>query len=147
MQNTKRYVAVAVALVIFAMGFAIGNVVQVGSVAKAQSGRVFELRTYTAHPGRLDALHARFRDHTMRIFRKHGMSNVGYWSPQDAPLADNTLVYVISHPSREAAANNWKAFGADPEWRKVAEESQRDGRIVANVDSVFMDPTDYSPMK
>ena len=147
MQNKKRCVAGAVALVIFALGFALGNVVQVGSVAMAQSGRVFELRTYTTNPGRLDALHARFRDHTMRIFRKHGISNVGYWSPQDSPLADNTLVYVISHPSREAAANNWKAFGSDPEWRTVAEESQRDGRIVANVDSVFMDATDYSPMK
>ena len=118
-----------------------------GSRSLSQSGQVFELRTYTANPGRLDALNTRFRDHTTRIFGKHGMKNVGYWVPQDSPMSDNTLIYIISHPSREAAANNWKAFGADPEWRKVAEESQRDGRIVSNVDSVFMDPTDYSMLK
>ena len=132
---------------VFAIGFAAGNLAQFGSVAEAQSGQVFELRTYTAHPGRLAALNARFREHTTRIFEKHGMKNVGYWVPQDSPMSDNTLIYIISHPSREAAAANWDAFRADPEWSKVAEESQRDGRIVSNVDAVFMDPTDYSMLK
>ena len=107
-------------------------------------GRVFELRTYTTNEGRLDALNARFRNHTMRIFKKHGMTNVGYWVPQDKP---NTLIYIISHASREAAKQNWDAFRADPEWQKVAKESEADGKIVAKVESVYMDATDYSPMK
>ena len=143
MQNKKRYVAVA--LVIFTMGFALGNVTQAGSSAEAQSGQVFELRTYTTHPGRLDALNARFRNHTTRIFEKHGIKNVGYWVPQDAKdHADSTLIYIIAHPNRDAAVENWQTFRDDPEWSRVAEESQRDGRIVANVESVFLEATDYS---
>ena len=117
-------------------------------VAEAQArGRVFELRTYTAPEGKLGELHARFRNHTMRIFNKHGMTNVAYFAPQDAPLSQNTLVYLISHASREQAKANWAAFQADPEWQKVAQESQVNGKIVAKVESVFMDATDYSPMK
>ena len=111
------------------------------------TGRVFELRTYTAPDGKLPLLQKRFRDHTMRIFEKHGMKNVGYWVPQDAPAKDNTLIYVISHASRDAAKKSWADFGADPEWKKVAAESQVDGRIVAGVVSVYMDATDYSPIK
>src|SRR5436190_1958775 len=107
-------------------------------------GRVFELRTYTTNEGRLDALQARFRNHTTRIFKKHGMTNVGYWVPQDKP---NTLIYIISHASREAAKQNWDGFRADPEWQKVAKESEADGKIVAKVESVYMDATDYSPIK
>jgi hypothetical protein len=83
----------------------------------------------------------------MRIFNKHGMTSVGYFAPQDAPLSQNTLVYIISHASREQAKANWAAFQADPEWQKVAQESQVNGKIVAKVESVFMDATDYSPMK
>ena len=84
----------------------------------------------------------------MRIFEKHGIENVGYWVPQDErDHGDHTLIYIIAHPNREAAADNWKSFIADPEWSQVAEESQRDGRIVARVDSVFMDATDYSQIQ
>ena len=115
--------------------------------ADAPKARVFEIRTYYTFPGRLDALNKRFREHTLKLFEKHGMTNVGYWVPQDSPAHDNTLVYVISHASREQAKANWAAFGADPEWKKVAEESQRDGKIVERVDSVFADATDYSPTK
>jgi hypothetical protein len=111
------------------------------------AGKVFELRTYTAPDGKLPNLQARFRDHTIRIFNKHGMKSVGYWVPQDAPTKDNTLVYIISHDSREQAKKNWADFQADPEWKKVSAESQVDGRIVSNVVSVFMDATDYSPIK
>lgn len=110
-------------------------------------GQVFELRTYTTHPGRLDALTRRFRDHTTRLFEKHGMVNIGYWVAQDEPLSENTLIYVLSYPSREAATEAWEAFRADPEWRRVSEESQRDGPIVESVESVFMDPTDFSAIK
>jgi NIPSNAP protein len=109
--------------------------------------QVFELRTYTAAEGKYDALLARFRDHTMRIFENHGMVNVGYWTPQDEPLSDNTLVYIIAHPSREAAGDNWRAFGSDPEWQSVAEESQKDGRLIVGLESVFLNPTDFSPMR
>ncbi len=116
------------------------------SAAFAQNA-VYELRTYTAVDGKLDALVARFRDHTIRIFNKHGMKSVIYLSPQDAPDSANTLIYLLEHPSREAAKKAWADFQADPEWVKVAADSQVNGRIVSKVVSVFADPTDYSPMK
>jgi hypothetical protein len=109
--------------------------------------RVFEIRTYTAPEGKLAALNARFRDHTRRIFQNHNMTSIGYWVPQDAPQSQNTLIYILAHPSREEAKKSWAAFQADPEWKKVSEESQRDGRIVSKVESIFVDPTDYSPIK
>ncbi len=118
------------------------------SHAQAQNkSRVFELRTYTTNAGKLPDLEKRFRDHTMRIFGNHGMTNVAYWVPQDAPLSENTLIYVISHESREAAKKNWDAFRNDPEWKKVAAASEENGKIVDHVVSVFMDPTDFSSMK
>lgn len=131
----------------FILGFLARGIVPGEPIAYAQSGRVFELRTYTAPDGKLEELHKRFRDHTMRIFKNHGMTNIAYFRPQDAPLSQNTLIYLIAHPSREAAKANWAAFQADPEWQKVANESQKNGKIVAKVESVFLDPTDYSPMK
>jgi hypothetical protein len=109
--------------------------------------RVFEIRTYYTFPGRLDALHKRFREHTMKMFVKHGMTNVAYWTPQDSPAKDNTLIYVISHASREQARANWAAFIADPEWQKIAADSQKDGKIVEKIESVFMEATDYSPLR
>jgi hypothetical protein len=115
--------------------------------ADAVPPRVFEIRTYHTFPGRLDALHKRFREHTMRVFEKHGMTNVAYWTFEDSPAKENTLIYVISHKSREAAKASWAAFVADPEWKKIAEESQRDGKIVERIESVFVDATDYSPLK
>jgi hypothetical protein len=113
----------------------------------ADTGRVFELRTYHTFPGRLDALHKRFRDHTLKLFEKHGMTNVGYWVPQDSPARENTLIYVVSHASRDAAKASWAAFIADPEWKKVSEDSQKDGKIVEKLESVFMDAADYSPIQ
>jgi hypothetical protein len=115
--------------------------------AEAAGTRVFEIRTYTTHPGRLPALQARFRDHTTTIFKKHGMQNIGYWVPQDEPAHSNTLVYIIAHKSRDDAKKSWEAFRADPEWQKVSKASEADGKIVAKVESVFADPTDYSPIK
>ena len=113
----------------------------------AAAARVFELRTYTAPEGKLGELHARFRNHTLRIFEKHGMTNVIYLSPMNAPASQNQLVYLLAHKSREAAKASWTAFQNDPEWKKVSSESQVNGRIVAKVDSVFLTATDYSPMK
>ncbi len=113
------------------------------SIATAE---VYELRTYTTNESKLENLNARFRDHTVDLFEKHGMESVGYWVPTDEPLSKNTLIYVLRHESREAAGESWKAFIADPEWAKVAEESQKDGRILAKApESVFMSAADYSP--
>ena len=135
------------AVVLLAVGFGLGAAYSTTAAQAQVANRVFELRTYTAPDGKLPDLNARFRNHTMRIFQKHGMSNVGYWVPQDAPLKDNTLVYIISHASRDAAKKSWADFAADPEWKKVSAESQVNGRIVTTVASIFMDPTDYSPIK
>ena len=109
--------------------------------------RVYELRTYTAPDGKLDALQRRFRNHTVRIFAKHGMISVGYWVPQDSARANNTLVYVLAYPSREAAQRSWAAFRADAEWQRVRAESESAGPIVLRVESVYMSATDYSPLR
>jgi len=132
---------------VFGAGYLSGTTRRSDPAWAQSADRVFELRTYTAAEGKYDALLTRFRDHTLRIFEKHGMTSVAYWTPQDAPLAENTLVYVLSHPSREAADANWRAFGQDPEWQRVAEESQRDGRLIVGLERVFLDPTDFSPMR
>ena len=113
----------------------------------AQDQKVFELRTYQATPGNLDNLHARFRDHTIRIFRKHGMEIVGFWSPTSEDEKDDFLLYLLAHDSQEAADASWQAFGSDPEWERVAEESNRNGQILAGVERKYMVSTDYSPMK
>jgi len=114
----------------------------------AQStGRVFELRTYTCNEGKLPDLEKRFRDHTIAIFQRHHMVSVGYWIPQDVPRSGDTLIYILAHPSRDEAKANWAAFQADPEWQKVRAESEANGKIVNHVDSVFMDPADFSPLK
>jgi hypothetical protein len=112
-----------------------------------QPGRVFELRTYTCYEGKLPDLLARFRNHTIGIFEKHGMTSIAYWVPQDSPASQNTLIYILAHPSRDAAKKNWAEFGKDPEWQKVQKDSEANGKIVSKVESVFMAPTDFSPLK
>ena len=110
------------------------------------NAEVYELRTYTAAPGRLGALNARFRNHTCRLFEKHGMKNIGYWTPMDE-RKDNTLIYILAHRSREAAAASWDAFRKDPAWLKARAESEADGKIVDKVESLFLEAVDYSPLK
>jgi uncharacterized protein YbaA (DUF1428 family) len=105
-------------------------------------GQLLELRTYHAPAGKLDALLARFRDHTCKLFTKHGMTNVGYWVPVENP--DNLLIYLMAYPDKEARDASWKAFAADPDWKKAQAESEVDGKLVAKVDQVFMEPTDFS---
>ncbi len=115
--------------------------------------RFFEMRTYIAHEGKFEDLHKRFRDHTNRLFQKHGMQLVGYWTPvADAkgeltPEAARTLVYILAYPSREAREESWKGFMADPEWQAAYKESHKDGPLVAKVISQYLKPTDYSPIK
>jgi hypothetical protein len=143
----NRSLVLAATTFIFVAGMFAGSLLTTG-IAHAQAGKhVYELRTYTAPEGKLGELHARFRDHTIGIFNRHGMKSVIYLAPQDAPDSANTLIYVLEHPSRDAAKKAWADFQADPEWQKVNTESQVNGRIVSKVVSVFADPTDYSPMK
>jgi hypothetical protein len=118
-----------------------------GSVnAEAEdSAAVFELRVYHTAEGRLPALLARFRDHTVGLFTRHGITSVVYWTPLDEPLKDRTLFYILKFPSREEAAKRWKAFQDDPEWIKVKAESEASGKIVEKIDSTFLELTDFSP--
>jgi len=113
--------------------------------AKPAEGAVFELRIYHANEGKLDDLLARFRDHTVTIFKRHGMESVAYWTPTDDPLKGKTLVYMLKHPSREAATANWAAFHDDPEWKRVSAASEVNGKLVDKVESTFMTLTDFSP--
>lgn len=131
---------------VFAAGFIAGQVVDGGS-AEAQGRKVFELRTYTAPDGRLGDLLTRFRNDTLRVFEKHGMQNVGYWVPVDAPASSNTLIYLLAHDSRDAATKSWTAFREDPEWRAIAERTQANGPIVSKVETVFLEAADFSPLK
>jgi hypothetical protein len=109
--------------------------------------RVYELRTYTAVDGKLEAVKARFRDHTLALFKRHGMESVGYFVPQDPERSKNTLIYILAHPSLEAAQKNWAAFRADPDWVKAKADSEAAGPIVLKTESVFLSPTDFSALK
>ena len=135
-------------ILVFGCGLVVGRVAPpLGSAHAQASSRVFEIRTYTASDGRLDALHARFRDHNLRILQKYGITNIAYFKPLDAPLSQNTMMYVVAHPSRDAARKAWAGVAADPEFQKVLAETDRNGTVVAKVESVFADPADYSPLK
>jgi len=119
------------------------------ATAQANNGNssagVFELRVYHAAAGKLSELEARFRDHTIKIFARHGMKSVAYWTPLDEPEKSNTLIYILHHPSREAATANWKAFQEDPEWKSVKEKSEANGKLVEKIDSTYLVLTDFSP--
>lgn len=106
---------------------------------------MFELRTYYAAPGKLDALLARFRDHTCKLFKKHGLVDLGYWVPLDNP--DNKLIYILRHASEQARIASWTAFGNDPEWQRVFSESEKAGSLTSKVESVLMEATDFSAMR
>jgi len=109
------------------------------------STAVYELRVYHAAAGKLADLETRFREHTVKIFERHGMKSVAYWTPLDEPDKSNTLIYILQHPSREAATANWKSFQDDPEWKSVKEKSEVNGKLVDKVDSTYMALTDFSP--
>jgi NIPSNAP len=106
---------------------------------------VYELRIYHAAPGKLAELLARFRDHTVKLFDRHGIKSVAYWTPIDEPQKSNTLIYILQHPSREQAAANWKSFQDDPEWKSVKEKSELNGKLTETIDSTFLTLTDFSP--
>ena len=139
--RARRFVLGATAMIAVGLiGFAAGV-----SVGQEKKTRVYELRTYTVLPGRLPALHKRFAEHTMKLFEKQGMKNEMYWVPTDDARKDNTLIYFLSHDSQEAADRSWKAFQADPEWIKVRDASEADGKILAKApERVYMKLTEYS---
>ncbi len=135
---------------VFSAGFVVGNskTFEMWPTANAQKpGRVFELRTYTASGGRMEELKTRFREHTMRYFEKHGMTNIGYWTPMDAPASQTTLVYLLSHSSREAAKESWAGFAKDPSWVEARTASNVKGNIVAKTESIFLNAADFSQLK
>jgi hypothetical protein len=133
---------------IFACGIAVGQLFDARSVVRAQSDqRVFEMRTYTAADGKLADLQARFRNHTTALFQKHGITNIGYWVPADAPQSQSTLVYILAYPNREEAKKRWSEFQADADWQKARTASEVNGKLTTKVESLFMNPLDFSPMK
>ena len=147
--RSKIFVAsslILVGLIAFAAGYSTGQ-------ESKGSPRVYELRTYTTLPGRLPALNKRFAEHTVKLFEKHGMRNEIYFIPtekavgQQVTPVENTLIYIVSHDSREAADKSWKAFGSDPDWKTAQKASEADGKIVEKVERVWMTLTDYSPKR
>jgi len=121
------------------------NTLRSSDVRPAQ--HVYELRLYYVKEGKMDALKARFGDHTDALFKRHNMESVGYWQPQDAPSSQNLFVYILEHPSREEAQKNWAAFQADADWKKVKADSEANGPLVDHIDSYLMDPTTFSALK
>ena len=145
MPNKRTFTIVALSLL--AAGLAAGG--PIANPAQGQTpSRTFEIRTYTAQPGKFDAMKARFRDHIVpTMFPKYGMTLIGFWTAADAPLSENTLVYVLAHPNREAAKKNWDAFRNGPERAKVWAETEKDGPINLKVESIFVNPIEFSPLK
>lgn len=143
--TTRAVRGIALGLLVFLAGYWAGS--SRSSVHAQMDTRVFELRTYHTFEGKLDALLTRFREHTIEIFNRHGMTSIGYWVPTDEPLKGKTLVYILAFPSREAATKDWAEFRNDPQWNDVAAASEKNGKIVEKVDSIFLDPTDFSKMR
>jgi len=142
----KGWSVSVLALVSFAAGSLItARLAQMNQV-RADSNRVFELRVYHSVPGKLPALELRFRDTASKLLAKHGLDAVGYWVPEDAPASNNTFIYILAHPSREEAKKNWAAMFADPGFKEMMKAEQAD-KLVEKVDSTYMHPTDFSPLK
>lgn len=112
------------------------------SAAESSTNTCFELRTYYAAEGKLDALNARFRDHTTQLFAKHGMANIGYWVPLDN--TENKLIFLLSYPDKNARDRSWAAFQADPDWIAAKSKSEEAGKLVTKAESRFLSPTDFS---
>ncbi len=130
-----------------AVAFVAGMSVDEAPAVEAQTNHIYELRIYTTAEGRLGALLERFGGGELDLFLKHGMKSVGYWVPDDAPTSENTMIYMLAHESREAAAASWQGFFDDPEWETMRAKSLEDGPIVTEVESTFMNPTEFSPVK
>ena len=141
-KNGPAHVAICAAALLVLSG-----VFMTALAAEAYGQGVFEIRTYTTHPGKLGDLHNRFRNHTNPLFVKHGMRLIGYWTPTETPTFQNTLIYILAYPSREAREKSWKAFLADPVWKLAYTNSIKNGKLVAAVEATFLDATEYSPLQ
>jgi hypothetical protein len=144
-----RFVVAVVAIIVLAATFCAGRTGHSlqSALGSNRKERVFEIRTYTCEHGKLPALLARFRDHTTRLFEKHGMTNIGYWVPIDGERSRNTLIYILAHDSRAAADKSWQAFRTDPVWLQARDASEAAGKIVSKVESVFLAPTNFSKIR
>ncbi|QVL29853.1 NIPSNAP family protein [Telmatocola sphagniphila] len=135
------------ALALLALLLLVSTVSAVNDKQEDKANRVFELRIYYAAPGKMDDLNARFRDHTCKLFEKHGMTLIGFWTETNPKDKVEKLIYVLGYPSKEAADKSWKAFRDDPVWNKAREASEKNGKLVDKVESYYMKPTDYSAIK
>lgn len=147
MNNLKIYTTLIAIILIAAVIFINSTETDINespNISMDHHEKLFELRTYTTNDGKLDDLHARFANHTMELFEKHGMENIGYWTPVDK---ENTLIYIVAHDNIEAAEASWDEFRNDPDWQAAYAASREDGPLVVNVESVFMKGTEFSPMK
>ena len=135
----------------FVLGMLFASMLLFGTLAAIadapQAGKVYELRVYHTNPGKLEALHARFRDHTCKLFQKHGIELVGFWTPLQGEEAANTLYYILAFPNAEAQKKAWQAFRDDPDWQKAKADSEKDGVLVNKVASTNLKATDYSPLR
>ena len=145
--KTSRFQPWAIAVCSFLAGCGLTAAVGTSQRVEARSHRVFELRVYHLNPGRLPAVKTFFAERVLSTFKKHGMAGIGYWVPQDKPESENLWVYVLAHPTREDATKHWAAFNADPTWQAALKAAQVDGQFVNKIDSTFMEPADFSPLK
>ncbi len=145
--NRPTLTVFGIALASFAAGSLLTARLAHLNQVRADSNRVFELRVYHTVPGKATALQAEFREKVTKWFAKHDLQAVGYWAPTDAPVADNTFVYILAHPSRDEAKKHWAAFQADPEFQAMIKSQAGDAKLVEKVDSTYMAPVDFSPMK
>jgi len=143
----SRLQPLAIAVCSFLAGCWLTAEVAPSQRVEAQARRVFELRLYQVNPGRLPALKTFFGEHVLPMFKKHHLTGIGYWVPQDKPESESLWIYVLAHSSREEATKNWAELNADPTWQAALKASQADGQIVKKVDSTFMEPADFSPLK
>jgi hypothetical protein len=143
----KGLTACGIALASFAAGSLLTARLMHMNQVRADSNRVFELRVYHTVPGKATALQSEFRDKVTKLFAKHDLKAVGYWAPDDAPASDNTFIYILAHPSRDEAKQHWAAFQADPAFQEMIKSQQGDAKLVEKVDSTYMSPTDFSPLK
>lgn len=142
----KRFLGFAVVLGCFFAAFSKPEAPAL-AVKPSNPGKLYEMRIYIAHPGKLEALHARFRDHTCRLFKKHGIEVVAFWTPCDDETAQDMLIYIVAFPDAEAQKKAWAAFRADPEWQKAKADSEREGPLVKEIKTQNLKATDYSPLR
>lgn len=143
--KSQRWTVCGIALVSFAAGSLMTMHLTHVSQVRANSNRVFELRVYHTLPDKLPVMESRFRNITSKLLAKHDLNVLGYWTSEDA-APDSTFIFLLAHQSREQAKKNWGAMGTDPEFQQVVKAEQAE-KTLERADVIFMQPTDFSPMK